>query len=208
MACRRRKSSPTAIADARRNGAQLSSNRGVAGQRGDADVELATKAASGDQLAFVEILRRYDSDLRRLAFRMLGDRDEMDDVLQEAYLKAFASIRGFRGAASLRTWLYRIVYNTGLDQLRRRRRQPEKRYVNAVTRDPSEQTDLRLSLAEALAALPPEERAVVLLVDAEGLSYEEAAEVVGVAVGTIASRLSRARAALRRALREPEGVSA
>src|ERR671939_612949 len=122
---------------------------------GDADVELAIRAATGDEVAFVEIVRRYDTGLRRLAFRIVGDRDAMDDVLQEAYLKAFASVTGFRGGASPRTWLYRIVYNTCLDQLRRRRRQPAAPYVDAATRDPSEQADMRLSLADALAALQP-----------------------------------------------------
>lgn len=179
----------------------------MADEQGDADVELAIRAVTGDEVAFVEIIRRYDSGLRRLAFRLLGDRDAMDDVLQEAYLKAFASISRFRGQASPRTWLYRIVYNTCLDHLRRGRQQPVAQDVDAASRDPSEQADLRLSLAAALAALPPQERAAVLLVDAEGLSYEEAAAIVGVAAGTIGSRLSRARAALRRALREAKGVS-
>jgi RNA polymerase sigma-70 factor, ECF subfamily len=181
----------------------------VAGERGDADVELAIRAVAGDEVAFIEIVRRYDDGLRRLAFRLLGDRDAMDDVLQEAYLKAFASIARFRGQASPRTWLYRIVYNACLDHVRRRRSQPLGRVddTQTATRDASEQTDLRLSLAAALAALAPEERAAVLLVDAEGLSYDEAAAVIGVPAGTIASRLSRARAALRRALREPEGTS-
>ena len=204
---RRHPPPPTAPAP-RRNQRPPSPNHGVAEERGDAEVEPAIRAATGDEVAFVEIVRRHDCALRRLAFRLLGDRDAMDDVLQEAYLKAIASIASFRGQASPRTWLYRIVYNTSLDQLRRRRRQPVAPYIDAATRDSSEQTDLRLSLAEALGALAPEERATVLLVDAEGLSYEEAAAVIGVAAGTIGSRLSRARAALRRALRESEGVPA
>ena len=179
----------------------------MAENRSDADVELALRAASGDEVAFVEIVRRYDLGLRRLAFRLLGDRDAMDDVLQEAYLKAFTSIARFRGDASPRTWLYRIVYNACLDHIRRRRRQPVAQFVDAPIRDASEQTDLRLSLAEALAGLAPDERAAVLLVDAEGLTYEEAAAVIGVPAGTIASRLSRARASLRRSLRTAsEGV--
>jgi len=180
----------------------------VAENRSDADVELALRAASGDEVAFVEIVRRYDLGLRRLAFRLLGDRDAMDDVLQEAYLKAFTSIARFRGDASPRTWLYRIVYNACLDHVRKGRRRPTAEQLDGPTRDQSEQSDLRLSLADALAALAPEERAAVLLVDAEGLSYVEAAAVTGVATGTIGSRLSRGRAALRRALREPGGVSA
>jgi RNA polymerase sigma-70 factor (ECF subfamily) len=169
---------------------------------------LAISAVAGDNIAFIEIVRRYDCELRRLAFRLLGDRDAMDDVLQEDYLKAFASIHRFRGHASPRTWLYRIVYNACLDQLRQRRRRSASENVDTAARDPSPQMDLRLALADALAALAPEERAAVLLIDAEGLRYDEAAAVIGVPAGTIASRLSRARAALRRALREPEGVSA
>jgi RNA polymerase sigma-70 factor (ECF subfamily) len=181
----------------------------VAGERRDADVELAIRATAGDEVAFVEMVRRYDDGLRRLAFRLLGDRDAMDDVLQEAYLKAFVSIGRFRGNSSPRTWLYRIVYNACLDHLRSRRREPPRgEQLEAWTRDPREQSDLRLTLTEALAALPPEECAAVLLVDAEGLSYDEAATVVGVPAGTIGSRLSRGRAALRRALREPGGVPA
>jgi RNA polymerase sigma-70 factor (ECF subfamily) len=180
----------------------------VEDERSDADVELAIRAVTGDEVAFVEIVRRYDSGLRRLAFRLLGDRDAMDDALQEAYLKAFASLPRFRGHASLRTWLYRVVYNTCLDHIKRQRRQLAVQYLDAVTADPSEQANLRLTLADALAALAPEERAAVLLVDAEGLSYDEAAAVTGVPSGTIGSRLSRARAALRRALRAQEGASA
>jgi RNA polymerase sigma-70 factor (ECF subfamily) len=186
----------------------VSSNHDVVDERDDADMELARRARNGDEGAFVEIIRRHDNALRRLAFRLLGDRDATDDILQEAYLKAFAAVPGFRGRASPRTWLYRIVYNTCLDQLRQRRRLPSPQLLDRAAGDLSEQAHLRLALADALAALAPEERAAVLLVDAEGLSYDEAAAVIGVAAGTIGSRLSRARAALRRTLREQEGVSA
>jgi RNA polymerase sigma-70 factor, ECF subfamily len=193
--------------EARRNECGIASNQGVAGEHGEADVELAIRAVAGDEVAFVEIVRRYDDGLRRMAFRLLGDRDAMDDVLQDAYLKAFASIHRFRGQASPRTWLYRIVYNACLDQLRRRQGQPLAQVADVPTPDSSDATHLRLSLVAALAALAPAERAAVLLVDAEGLSYAEAAGVIGVPAGTIASRLSRARGALRRALREREGAS-
>jgi RNA polymerase sigma-70 factor (ECF subfamily) len=164
------------------------------------------RARDGDGRAFVEIVRRHDRGLRRLAYRLLGDREMMDDVLQDAYLSAFAALRDFRGHASPRTWLYRIVYNACIDCLRRRRPPSASPFRPAATPDPSENADLRLTLADALAALPAEERAAVLLVGVEGLSYEAAASVIGVAPGTIGSRLSRARAALRRALCEPEGV--
>jgi RNA polymerase sigma-70 factor (ECF subfamily) len=159
------------------------------------------RARSLDTNAFVELIERHDLSHRRLAFRLLGDRDRMDDVLQEAYARAFRALSRFRGDSSLETWLYRIVYNACVDDLRRHRAHEtldewEERLSTAPT-----QPDERLDLAAALGSLPPELRAVVLLVDAEGLTYEEAAAVLGAPAGTIASRLNRARAHLQSALK-------
>ena len=160
--------------------------------------------------AFGELVAEHDRPLRALAFRLLGDRDAMDDVLQEAYAKALRGLPRFRGDAAPQTWLYRIVYNTCLDELRRRRRHPELPLESATwpsVPDPGESPGQREALASALASLAPDQRAAVLLVDGEGLDYETAARVLGVRTGTLASRLSRARASLRRALAaEPEGV--
>lgn len=145
-----------------------------------------------------------------LAFRLLGNREGMDDVLQEAYAKAFRALPRFRGEAATGTWLYRIVYNACLDQLRRERRATELSLETAApasTPDPGESAARREALAAALAALAPDQRAAVLLVDVEGFDYPAAARVLGVRVGTLASRLSRARALLRHALAaELEGV--
>lgn len=136
----------------------------------------------------------------------------MDDVLQTAYLNAFRSRAGFEGRAQLGTWLYRIVYNACLDELRRGGRttsvpldvldEPGRTTAPVVggPPDPASTVVLRLELAAALAALPHEQRAAVLLVDADGLPYTEAAEVLGVPRGTLASQLHRARAELRRVL--------
>ena len=176
-----------------------------------ADEPTHARAQARDAAAFVALIDLHDGSLRRLAFRLLGDRDRMDDVLQEAYVKAFRSLPRFRGRSAPATWLYRIVYNACLDELRRVQAHP------ATTLDPgvaaSDASDVaeavvgRHTLAEALAALPAEQRAVVLLVDADGFDYREAAEVLRVQVGTVASRLSRARATLRRALTTtPNGV--
>ena len=154
-----------------------------------------------DADAFVELVERHDLSHRRLAFRLLGDSGRMDDVLQEAYARAFRALPRFRGDSSLETWLYRIVYNACIDDLRRHREHEtleewEERLVATPT-EPEE----RLDLAAALASLPPELRAVVLLIDAEGLSYAEAADVLGVPAGTIASRLNRARSHLQAVLK-------
>jgi RNA polymerase sigma-70 factor, ECF subfamily len=174
---------------------------------------VVERAKQGDGEAFAEVIRHCDPGLRALAFRLLGDRDRMEDALQEAYVKAFRALPRFRGNSKLGTWLYRIVYNACLDELERSRRvihlplaevadPPETRASVAET------VANRRELAEALSALPPEDRAAVLLVDAQGFDYREAGAVLGVPEGTIASRLNRARAALRRALDERPEVAA
>ncbi len=180
------------------------------------EVELAERVGAGDPDAFWLLVEPYERGLRALAYRLLGDRNLMDDALQEAYLKAFRALSSYRGEASVAAWLYRIVYNSCLDQLRRgrlRRHAPLEATDERADPgpDPADVAVRRHDLAAALASLPPDMRAAVLLVDAEGLDYGEAAEVLGVSRGTVASRLNRARTRLRRALADgtggTEGVS-
>ncbi len=164
--------------------------------------------APADPDAFVAMLREHDRLLRSLVYRLVG-RGPMDDVLQEVYLKAFRSWGSFRGDAAVSTWLYRIAYHVCVDELRRAGRwQPvdldEAAEVRDPAPDPGETVSLRGDLAAALAALPVEQRAAVLLVDLHGLDYAAAAEVLGSNAGTVGSRVSRGRAALRATLR-PEG---
>src|SRR4051812_49972142 len=134
----------------------------------------------------------------------------MDDALQEAYVKAFRALPSFREDAGLGTWLYQITYRACLDHQRRESRHQvdstewSRPDAAAPTADPAATATSRTDLQRALAALPVDQRAAVLLVDAEGLDYDAAAAVLGVAPGTIASRLSRARAALRATLAEGE----
>lgn len=170
------------------------------------DVELVELARNGDRAAFDELLRRHDDRMRGLAYRLLADRHRMDDALQEAYLKAYRALDRFRAGSDFGTWLYRITYNACIDELRRRKRAP------LSAEEPVEPTSSRpgpervVSAAEtvraALAELPVDQRLTVVLVDGEGFDHKEAAEILGVAPGTVASRLHRARAALRRVLGE------
>jgi RNA polymerase sigma-70 factor (ECF subfamily) len=172
---------------------------------GAVDELVVARARRGDQDAFALIVGHYDRRLRALAFRLLGDRDRMDDVLQEVYVKAFRSLPRFKGDSALGTWLYRIAYNACLDDLRRRPALAAVEYDETVADPASGPADIavrRQDLAAALDRLPPDQRAAVLLVDAYGLDYSDAAEVLGVRAGTIGSRLSRARAVLRSALGE------
>lgn len=170
---------------------------------GEIDELVVARARRGDHDAFAGVVGHYDHRLRALAFRLLGDRDRMDDVLQEVYVKAFRSLPRFKGDAALGTWLYRITYNACLDDLRRRPALPAAEYDDTLAdpaAGPAEVAVQRQDLAAALDRLPPDQRTAVLLVDAYGLDYADAGEVLGVRAGTIGSRLSRARAALRAAL--------
>ena len=164
-----------------------------------ADPELA-RARGGDVDAFVALIGRHDRELRALAYRILGDRHAMDDALQEAYTRAFRALPSFRGGSALRTWLYRIVHNACVDELRRSRRESVAVEQVAAAESVEGAAIARVDLATALARLPVDLRAIVLLVDAGGLDYAEAAEVLGISVGTVGSRLNRARAALRATL--------
>lgn len=129
----------------------------------------------------------------------------MDDALQDAYIKAYRSLGTFRGDASFATWLHHIVRNTCLDHLRREQRRREVPLELIVSNPdpvsgPDDQAVERSAVGAALAGLPPDQRAVVLLVDGEGLGYEQAAALLHTNAGTVASRLSRARTTLRAAL--------
>jgi RNA polymerase sigma-70 factor (ECF subfamily) len=135
---------------------------------------------------------------------MLVDRDRVDDVLQEAYVRAHRALPRFRADADLGTWLYRITYNCCIDELRRARRRPvpadDPHELAAHGSEPGQRVAVRQAVQAALTTLPVDQRAAVLLVDGEDLDYEHAARVLGVPKGTVASRVARGRRALRTAL--------
>jgi RNA polymerase sigma-70 factor (ECF subfamily) len=174
----------------------------------EADDHIAADVAAardGDHRAFTRLVGAYDERLRVLAYRLLGSREAMDDVLQEAYLAAYRGLRQFRGEADVGTWLYRIVYNECLQRLRRGTRdEPASEAALDSCRsgglDVGDEVALRDQLSRALASLPPTQRAAVLLVHREGLSYADAAMVLGVPVGTVASRVATARTTLAASL--------
>jgi len=169
------------------------------------EARLLARARTGDSDAFVQLIGIHDRALRALAYRLLEDPHQMDDALQEAYLKAFRSLRGFEARSAFGSWMHRIVYNVCMDQLRQRSRNGRISLSVADEMpdpmpDPGEVAAQRIDLAAALAALPPKMRAAVLMVDAEGMGYQAVADALGVPVGTVRSRLSQARRLLRRAL--------
>lgn len=174
--------------------------------------DLVQAARAGDHRAFSTLLRQHDAGMRRLATRMLGSPAAMDDALQDAYLKAYRSLDRFRAESAFSTWLYSIVYRTCLDHIRARGRRPTVDIDLATAsgaipdaHDTAQQATDRTALETALAELSEDQRGAVLLVDGAGMSYAEAGEVLGVAEGTVASRLNRAHALLRAAIDEGGG---
>ena len=167
--------------------------------------ELIRCARAGDHQAFTSLIKDADERMRRLAYRLLGSRAAMDDALQDAYLKAYRNIGSYRGQAAFTTWLYRIVYRTCLDHLKaqQRRAETDLGVVTELAADPTDIGQHRVevdALSRALRTLPADQAAVVLLVDGDGCSYQQAATILEVREGTIASRLNRAHRTLRAAL--------
>jgi len=170
-----------------------------------ADEELIAAARGGDRAAIEELLGRYEPSIYRFGLRMCGNEDAAREVLQETLLAAFRYLPGFRGDASLSTWLYQIARSFCIKE--RRGQRPTHSLDDDLASelvDPAPSPDARVhareigeALSRAIATLPPDQREVLVLRDVEGLSAEEAAAVVGVEVGALKSRLHRARMALR-----------
>lgn len=179
--------------------------------------ELLERARAGDGDAFASLLQTNDRAMRACAWQLLGNQSLMDDALQDAYIKAYQSLSSFRSDSKFSSWLYRIVYRTCLDHQRYRKRRPSVPLEDGDTLHPvaeqqaarpdsAEQLAQRYELQEALSQLPPDQAAVVILVDAEGLTYDQVGAALDLPKGTIGSRLSRARATLRQLLSPPAGL--
>jgi len=161
-----------------------------------------------DRSPLGELLREHDPMMRALAYRLVGP-GNVDDVLQDAYLRAVRSYATFRGDSAFRTWLYRIVHNTCVDRIRHDQRQPsiamaEEQTINDFTADHhrfGSDPASDLEVEQALSELGEDQRVAVILVGVVGLSYDEAAEVLDVPRGTVATRVHRGRTELKRALR-------
>ena len=166
------------------------------------DADLIAAHVAGDQLAFTEIVRRHRDRMWAVALRTLGDPDEAADAVQDAFISAFRSAGGFRGQAQVTTWLHRIVVNACLDRIRRNRAHPTCPLPDvgpgepASTLDGLAERESGLAVDDALRSLPVEQRGAIVLVDVEGYSVAETAQLLGVAEGTVKSRCARGRARL------------
>lgn len=179
----------------------------------DDEPELIEACLRGDTSAYGVLVRRYQDRLYPTLLRLTGQAEDAQDLLQDAFLQAFRKLRRFHGESSFYTWLYRIAVNLALSERRRRRPivgwEPsapgsDSRTVDLVDEsDPSaplERDEIHASVQAALNHLAPDHRAVVVLKDLDGLRYEEIAEILKIPVGTVRSRLHRARSELRQRL--------
>lgn len=172
---------------------------------------LVERSQGGDLDAFNALVLAYQGQVYNLCLRMLGSPQAAEDAAQEAFIAAYRAVPRFRGGR-FRAWLLRIAANASYDELRRRRSRPqvpldtpaddERPSAELPASDePPEQRAERLELARylqgGLASLPPDQRLAVILRDVQGLAYEEVAEATGASLGTVKSRISRGRAAMR-----------
>jgi RNA polymerase sigma-70 factor (ECF subfamily) len=171
---------------------------------GEDDAALLARFLDGDSEAFTAIVHRYRDRLWAVALRTTGNPEDAADALQEGLLSAMRHADSFRGEARLSTWLHRIVVNACLDRLRRAAARPtmplpgDDRAPGGLTssRDLYEESDTTSDVYAALATLPIEQRAAIVLVDIEGYPVDEVAAMLGVPTGTVKSRCARGRARL------------
>jgi len=180
------------------------------------DQQLVVRVQKGDKSAFDLLVRKYQHRIAKLVSRYVYDRSEVEDVTQEAFIKAYRAIKGFRGESAFYTWLYRIAINTAKNYLVAQGRRPS---IADVETEEAEASDIGTNLRDAttperhlladeigrtvervLAALPEDLRTAVTLREIEGLSYEEIAEVMDCPIGTVRSRIFRAREAIDKEL--------
>jgi RNA polymerase sigma factor (sigma-70 family) len=195
---------------------------GHAVARDDPDRIAVERAAAGDEAAFAALVRRHERAVYNLSYRLLGDREDALDAAQDTFLRCYRALPRFRGEASFRTWLTGIAINVCRSRLAGAERRQRGRTQALVHLDPesgdavplplpdpapdperrARAGELRDALARALLELSPEHREVLLLREMSGLEYDEVAAAMGCALGTVKSRIARARAALRQALEE------
>lgn len=176
------------------------------------DVQDAARAQAGDRSAFAVLVRRHQAALHRYLTRLVGSPDEALDLTQEAFMRAWQALPSWQPTAQFRTWLFGIGHNAALDVLRRRQVvqfMPLADDFDAADPRPDPARQLQATqqvrqLEAALARLSPEHREVLLLREIEDMSYEEIGRVLGLAEGTVKSRLARARLALLHLTRSDE----
>jgi len=195
------------------------SNKAQRAKEAEEDRQLIAKAQAGDMSSFRQLVERHQRRAFTIALALVRDENDARELVQDAFLRVFKSLHSFQGTSSFFTWLYRIITNLSIDLLRKpgrkisemeeRRHEEEdqeslfpfvSRVEGADPVDVVRRREIGARLQEALDALPPYHRGVIVMREVEGLSYEEMAQAMGVSKGTIMSRLFHARQKLQRAL--------
>lgn len=170
------------------------------------DAELLARVLDGDHDAFNQIMRNHEDRVFSVCLRIMGDREHALDATQETFLTAFRKAEQFKGNSALGTWIYRIAVNTCYDQLRRQKRRradPIPDHLDPAdhgAEDAMESAGFRSEIERALASIPEDFRVAVVLSDIEGMGLPEVANVLGIPVGTVKSRVFRGRRLLAREL--------
>jgi len=169
-------------------------------------------ARGGDHLAFEALVLKYQDRIYRLIQRLVSGSDVVDDLAQEVFIRAYRSLGDFKGESSLYTWLYKIALNLCRNHYRTRGRRPELEELDeadgatglaadgGTPEDEVFRHEFWEQLRQGLDELPPDQREAVVFCDLEGMSYEEMADVIGVPIGTVRSRIFRGRRGLQRRL--------
>lgn len=181
------------------------------------DLALVEKARAGDRKAFGQLVELYQRRVYAIAFGILRSREDAWDAAQEAFVKAYKNLDRFEGTSAFYTWLYRITYNLSIDHLRAKKRRDtvdldENRKLESALKkaghtvadhpdDVADRKELHRVLQDAMSKLSDKHRAIIVLREVEGLSYEEMADVLGISKGTVMSRLFHARKNLQALLR-------
>jgi len=179
------------------------------------DIDLINSFKSGDKTVFKDIILRYQDRIYNLCMHMLGHTHDAEDIAQDTFIKAYQKLGEFQPDAALYTWLYRIAVNTCIDYKRRpffesifrRSDTGEEMVIERPSASPSPEKDyeskqIRGAIQKALRKLSPKLRAVIVLKEIEGLSYEDIAVTLDVSIGTVKSRISRARDELKMLLKD------
>ena len=171
--------------------------------------KLISRAAKGDASAFNELLGMHENRMYAVCLRMCGNHEDAQDCLQEAMLRVYRAISGFKGQSTFSTWLYRVTMNTCLDELRRKKNKQSTSLDGLLDAgwSPSDERDtperhavrseMRTEVQRVISELPEDMRAAIVLRDIQGFSYEEISQMLNINVGTIKSRISRGREKLR-----------
>jgi RNA polymerase sigma-70 factor (ECF subfamily) len=179
------------------------------------DEELVTRATAGDLESFNQLVARWERPIYALAYRTLGREEDARDVAQEAFMRAYRGLRGFKGQAKFSSWLYRITLNLCRDWIRRERRAPvvslpegtestdladERAAPTESVEDLVARREMSDAVARAMAELPEEQRAAILLKEYHGLTFQEIADMLGCPLSTVKTRLYQGLSVLRRRL--------